>query len=281
MTVADIKNCRIVELSRSGHVVRVLGGSCTHDPPNGFSSPNGDTPLPDGGLLVTEIGGWIDRLAANGSLVWSARSPVSYPSDAQLLPNGHVLVASFTYPGRIVEMTPSGQVTWSFGASSGPNMLDKPSLAVRLPNGMIAANDDYNDRVILIDPRTKQIVWQYGHTGVPSAANGYLSKPDGIEFLPAKVVGGPSTAARMTTAAEVRVATVGHLPSAGVPACRRLGRRRTRDGPRRPRQRLVVDRDPGRQARQPPAGSGRSRSRPTTTRRCSSAAASICSVAAR
>ena len=115
VTVADIKNCRIVELSRTGHVVRVLGGSCTHDPPRGFSSPNGDTPLPDGGLLVTEIGGWIDRLAANGSLVWSARSPVSYPSDAQLLPNGHVLVASFTYPGRIVEMTPSGQVTWSFG----------------------------------------------------------------------------------------------------------------------------------------------------------------------
>ncbi len=214
VTVADIKNCRIVELSRSGHVVRVLGGSCTHDPPNGFSSPNGDTPLPDGGLLVTEIGGWIDRLAANGSVVWSARSPVSYPSDAQLLPNGRVLVASFTYPGRIVEMTPTGQVTWSFGASSGPNMLDKPSLAVRLPNGMIAANDDYNDRVILIDPRTKQIVWQYGHTGVPSAANGYLSKPDGIEFLPAKVVESRSTAARMTTAAGVRVATVGHLPSA-------------------------------------------------------------------
>ncbi len=213
VSVADIRNCRIVELTRSGKVVRVLGGSCTHDPPRGFSSPNGDTPLPDGGLLVTEIGGWIDRLARDGSLVWSARSPVSYPSDAQLLPNGHVLVASFTYPGRIVEMTPSGRVTWSFGASSGPDLLDKPSLAVRLPNGLIAANDDYNDRVILIDPRTKQIVWQYGHTGVPSSANGYLSKPDGIEFLPAKVVGGPPGPARATTAAGLSVVTAGHLPT--------------------------------------------------------------------
>ena len=79
-------------------------------------------------------------------------------------------------------------MTWSFGEAPGPNLLDKPSLAVRLPNGLIAANDDYGDRVILIDPRTRRIVWQYGHTGVASSAPGYLSKPDGLDFLPAKVV---------------------------------------------------------------------------------------------
>src|SRR5438874_12248369 len=174
VTAADTRNCRIVQLTRSRRVARVLGGSCVHDPPRGFASPNGDTPLPDGGLLVTEIGGWIDRLAPSGRLVWSVRSPVAYPSDAQLLPNGRILVAGFTNPGRIVELTRSGRVTWSFGASAGPDELNKPSLAVRLPNGIIAANDDWNDRVVLIDPRTKRIVWQYGHTGVPSAAPGYL-----------------------------------------------------------------------------------------------------------
>jgi outer membrane protein assembly factor BamB len=212
-TVADIRNCRIVELSPRGAIVRILGGSCVHDPPRGFSSPNGDTPLPDGGLLVTEIGGWIDRLDARGNLVWSVRSPVYYPSDAQLLPNGRILVASFTYPGRIVELTPTGRVTWSFGDSSGPNLLDKPSLAVRLPNGFIAANDDYGDRVIVIDPRTRRIVWQYGHTGVPSAAPGYLSKPDGIDFLPAKVVGRAPAPRRSVTAAGLTVTPVGTLPA--------------------------------------------------------------------
>jgi hypothetical protein len=105
-TVADIRNCRIVQLTPRGTVARVLGGSCAHDPPYGFSSPNGDTPLPDGGLLVTEIGGWIDRLDRAGRLVWSVRSPVDYPSDAQLLPDGRILVASFTVPGKIVELTP-------------------------------------------------------------------------------------------------------------------------------------------------------------------------------
>lgn len=185
-TVADIRNCRIVQITRHGTLRRTLGGQCVHDPPRGFSSPNGDTPLPGGGLLVTEIPGWIDRLDPRGRLLWSVRSPVAYPSDAQLLPNGRILVASFTIPGKIVELTRSGGVTWSFGASSGPNELAKPSLAMRLPNGLIAANDDYNQRVIVIDPRRNKIVWQYGHTGVAGSAPGYLNKPDGIDLLPSR-----------------------------------------------------------------------------------------------
>jgi len=182
--VADIRNCRIVEIDHQRRVARVLGGSCAHDPPRGFASPNGDTPLRNGGLLVTEIGGWIDRLDRRGGVVWSVRSPVSYPSDAQLLPSGRILLVSFTVPGKIVVMDRRGRVHWSFGAPAGPNMLAKPSLAIRLPNGMIAANDDYNERVIVIDPRTKRIVWQYGHTGIPGSGRGFLNKPDGIDLAP-------------------------------------------------------------------------------------------------
>jgi len=182
--VADIQNCRIVYLRHSGAIARVLGGTCAHDPPRGFASPNGDTPLPGGGLLVTEIGGWIDRLAPDGRLLWSIPSPVPYPSDAQLLPDGRVLVCSFSIPGRIVIVDRQGRVRWSFGAASGPNRLAKPSLAVRWPNGLIAANDDYDHRVIVIDPRTKRIVWQYGHPGVAGTAPGFLDKPDGLDLLP-------------------------------------------------------------------------------------------------
>ena len=216
-TVADIQNCRIVQVDRSGQVRRVLGGSCVHDPPRGFASPNGDTPLPDGGLLVTEIGGWIDRLRADGSLAWSISSPVPYPSDAQLLPDGRVLVASFAIPGRIVIVDRSGHVRWSFGSASGPDRLAKPSLAVRWPNGLIAANDDYNHRVIVIDPKTKRIVWQYGHTGVSGTGPGYLSKPDGLDLLPATDLvraAAATTPARTAQVRAVRVTRVGSLPQA-------------------------------------------------------------------
>jgi hypothetical protein len=187
-TVADIRNCRIVELRLDRSVMRVLGGTCVHDPPRGFASPNGDTPLPDRGILVTEIGGWIDRIDRAGTLVWSVRTPFSYPSDAQLLPKGRILVCEFDDPGRVVEMTRSGRVVWSFGSSSGRDRLDRPSLAIRLPNGLVAINDDWRHRVIVVDPRTNHIVWQYGHADVASRARGYLDKPDGMDFLPASAM---------------------------------------------------------------------------------------------
>ena len=212
-TIADVRNCRIVELTHAKRVRRMLGGSCVHDPSHGFASPNGDTPLPDGGLLVSEIGGWIDRIAANGRNLWSVRSPVPYPSDAQLLPNGRILVAGFTNPGKIVEVTRGGRVTWSFGTGSGPDYLNKPSLAVRLPNGLIASNDDWNHRVIIIDPKTKRIVWQYGHTGVPGRAPGYLNKPDGLDLLPSAIVAHRVRRATTSSGGTLSVRRIGTLPA--------------------------------------------------------------------
>jgi len=55
--------------------------------------------------------------------------------------------------------------------------------------------------VIVVDPRTRRIVWQYGHTGVSGTAQGYLDKPDGIDLLPAIAASGqrraPSRADRL------------------------------------------------------------------------------------
>jgi hypothetical protein len=184
--VADIINCRVLWINHAKRIVRSLGhaGACGHDPPRTFSSPNGDTPLPDGGVLVTEIGGWIDRITASGKLLWSIRSPTDYPSDAQLLPNGRVLVAAYNSPGRIDVLGRGGRIVWSYDPSSGPGALDHPSLAIKLPNGMIAATDDFHDRVVVINMRTKRIVWQYGHDGSPGSGPGYLRTPDGLDLLP-------------------------------------------------------------------------------------------------
>ena len=184
--VADIINCRVLWLNPGKRIVRSLGsaGGCSHDPPKSLLPPNGDTPLPDGGVLVTEIGGWIDRFSATGKLVWSIRSPTDYPSDAQLLPNGNVLVAGFNTPGRIDILSPRGRVVWTYGPSAGPGSLDRPSLAVPLPNGMIAATDDWHHRVVVIDRASKRIVWQYGHFNAPGNGPDQLSKPDGLALLP-------------------------------------------------------------------------------------------------
>jgi hypothetical protein len=210
ITVADIKNCRVLRLDPAGRIVGEIGsaGICTHDPPRSLSSPNGATPLPDGGMLVTEIGGWVDRLDARGRLVFTVRTPTSYPSDAQLLANGNVLVAGFNTPGRVDEITRHGRIVWTYGPPSGPGALDRPSLAVRWPNGMIAITDDWHHRIVVVDPRTKHIVWQYGHLGIPSSSAGFLSKPDGLDLLPAaRMPAHP----RLTAALAVR--TIGSLPA--------------------------------------------------------------------
>lgn len=184
--VADIINCRVLWLNRAKRIVRSIGsaGDCAHDPPRALLEPNGDTPLPDGGVLVTEIGGWIDRFTATGKLIWSIKAPTDYPSDAQLLPDGNVLVAGFDSPGRIDILAPQGRIIWTYGPPSGPEALDEPSIAVQLPNGMIAATDDWHHRVVVINRATNRIVWQYGHDGVLGSAAGYLDKPDGLDLLP-------------------------------------------------------------------------------------------------
>ena len=196
-TVADAYNCRILFVSHHA-IVRQYGtsGVCRHDPPTSFGAVNGDTPAPDGGVLVSEIPGqWIDAIAANGSLRWSVRAPIAYPSDPQPLPGDRVLLADYSSPGHIIVMDRRGRVLWRYGPTQGQGELNHPSLAIELPNGDIAANDDYRHRVVVIDPHTGKIIWQYGHTDEPGTAPGYLNIPDGMDFIPAAPGGGIDWAA--------------------------------------------------------------------------------------
>ena len=196
-TVADAYGCRIVFVRRR-RIVRQFGtsGVCRHEPPRYLDAVNGDTPLPDGGVLVSEINGsWIDEISKSGRLVFETKVPVSYPSDPQPLPGGRILLADYSEPGHVLIVDRQGRVLWRYGPSSGRGMLNHPSLAMALPNGDIAVNDDYRDRVVVIDPRSKRIVWQYGHTDTPGTAAGYLHIPDGMDFVPAGPRGGPDYAA--------------------------------------------------------------------------------------
>jgi outer membrane protein assembly factor BamB len=186
MTVADAYNCRVLFI-RNRRIVRQIGktGVCVHDPPRSVTSPNGDTPLPNGGVLVSEItGSWIDDFSATGKLLWSFQAPVSYPSDPQPLSGRRILLADYARPGHVLILTRRGRVLWRYGPASGWGELDHPSLAIQLPNGDIAVNDDYNDRVVIIDPRKRRIVWQYGRLRDPGKGKNRLNTPDGMDFVP-------------------------------------------------------------------------------------------------
>jgi hypothetical protein len=186
LTVADAYNCRILFI-RAHRIVRQIGRTavCRHNPPYTLGAVNGDTPLKDGGVLVSEIqGSWIDDFARNGRLRWAVRAPVSYPSDPQMLPGGRILLADYANPGAALIIDTHGRVLWRYRPVAGWAALDHPSLAMMLPNGDIAINDDFRHRVVIVDPRRNAIVWQYGHAGAPGRSAGYLHTPDGLDFVP-------------------------------------------------------------------------------------------------
>jgi hypothetical protein len=187
--VADIRNCRLLRIDpASKAIIAQIGrtGYCLHRPPKSFGLPNGDTPMANGHVLVTEIlGSWVTEMGWDGSLYWTTRAPgIRYPSDAQMLPDGNVLLVDYARPGQILIMSPQGQVIWRYAIRSGAGMLDHPSLAIELSNGLIALNDDFRNRVIVVDRKTNKIVWQYGVNDRRGRSDGLLFIPDGIDIKP-------------------------------------------------------------------------------------------------
>ncbi len=190
IVVADIKNCRILVFDPppAHRIQRQFG--VTRDcraTPGHFLYPNGDTPLANGNLLITEIGtrSATELELATGRILYRVPLPVAYPSDTQLTRAGEYLVVDYSRPGKAVVVTREGKTVWSYSPVSGTGRLDHPSLAIELPNGNFLLNDDHNHRVIVLSRKTKRILWQYGHTGIQGRAPGYLDDPDGVDVKPA------------------------------------------------------------------------------------------------
>jgi glucose dehydrogenase len=110
---------------------------------------------------------------------------VGYVSDPQQIGPDRYLVAGYEHPGSFVEFNRRCDILYRYDPVSGPGELNQPSLVEQLPSGVLMANDDYDDRIVAIDPSTGALVWQYGATGVAGNASGLLNTPDGFDILAA------------------------------------------------------------------------------------------------
>ncbi len=184
VSVADIENCRVLEIAPDKSIVRQYGVTRRCGSGKGLlDKPNGDTPLKNGHTLISNIvGRTLVELDRSWQPIFSMRLPVRYPSDPQVTRAGNILISDYSIPGRIVEVSRGGEIVWESAFPSGPEELRRPSLAMELPNGNILCNDDLNHRVIVIDKRSRQIIWQYGVTGEPGGGPGYLNIPDGVDI---------------------------------------------------------------------------------------------------
>jgi DNA-binding beta-propeller fold protein YncE len=187
LLIADIKNRRLLFLDPKTRVTTKLGtnGRCFHHPPKSFGSPNGAFPMKDGRYLITEINGdWVDAMSLDGTISWSTHAPsVVYPSDTSEVKPNVYLTVDFSKPGQIVEFNSKGKLLWRY-RPTGKGALDHTSLGHALPNGDVIATDDRNHRVIVVDPKTNKIVWQYGKYRIKGTGAGYLNNPDGLDVLP-------------------------------------------------------------------------------------------------
>jgi len=187
---ADIRNCRVLIIDPPTHAISTQWGkpgSCKHNPPHELAWPNGATPLENGDILVTEItDAWVSRITREGKVVYSVRAPkIRYPSDTFPTVDGkQLIVADFSKPGRVVIFDPAtGKPTWEYFHADGDKSLDHPSIARELPDtGDVLIVDDLHDRVIVVDRKTKEIIWQYGVLGVKGHKPGYLNYPDGVDI---------------------------------------------------------------------------------------------------
>jgi hypothetical protein len=187
---ADIRNCRILIIDPKTNAVTTQWGTngvCKHNPPHQFAHANGATPMENGDILVTEItDAWISRITRAGKVLWSVKAPnVRYPSDAFPTVDGkQIIVADFWKPGRVVIFDPATRkVTWEYFYKDGDKALDHSSIARELPDtGDILIVDDLNDRVMVVDRKTKEIIWQYGEKNKKGYTPGLLNYPDGFDI---------------------------------------------------------------------------------------------------
>ena len=168
LITADIKNCRVLVIRPPAHrPLRQLGvtGDCEHEPGAPTAAPTAPSRWPTATRRSP-------RSTATG---WTWSPPAAGPCLDTNPPGLHLPVGHQRGPPRAV---PVGRLHRSRSdrdvhrrrpaalalRAHRRRALNQPSLALPLPNGDILANDDKNDRVIVVDPRTNKIVWQYGHT---------------------------------------------------------------------------------------------------------------------
>ena len=111
-------------------------------------------------------------------MAWSVRAPVRYPSDAMQMAGGSVLLTDYSLPGAVVRLSSTGRTLWYY-RPSGRAELNHTSIAIPLASNRIAICDDFDSRIIVVDPATDQVIWTFTGSGASR-----LFYPDGIDYEP-------------------------------------------------------------------------------------------------
>jgi hypothetical protein len=176
--VAESGNARIVEVDRSGKIVREV--PLTVEKPNPHRDTRMVRRLNNGNYLVCHEGdGKVREYDRDGKVVWSysldlngrPRSPGHGPEGhgvevfgAIRLPNGNTMIAGGNN-NRVLEVTPAGKIVWSIDQKELPGItLAWVTTLQLLPNGNLIVGNTHagpeNPQLFEIT-RDKRVVWTF------------------------------------------------------------------------------------------------------------------------
>lgn len=183
--ITDSGNHRVIILSPAKQLLWQYGvPGKPGNQPGMLKNINDAEPQPNGNILITDEGNnRIVEVNRGGQIVWQMALPFTkFPSDVLRMEDGHLLAADYVTPGQVVEFDKNGKIIWQYGPKSGPEVLNHPSSVDKLSNGNYLVSDDWNHRIVVINP-AGQIVWQFGEKGVPGADAHHLNRQSGVEAV--------------------------------------------------------------------------------------------------
>jgi outer membrane protein assembly factor BamB len=135
------------------------------------------TPFEGAIYIADEQGNRIIKVNAARQVLWTAHVPM--PDDANPMPNGGPIIVNSDANQVVYAVSPTtGKILWTYGHmghyGSAPGYLYIPEDSYGMPGNRVLITDPGNERAVMINTTTQQIVWQYGHTGVESTQPGYL-----------------------------------------------------------------------------------------------------------
>ena len=192
--ITDQANQRVIEVSVKTTKILWQYGQ-TGVAGSGFdqlNNPNSAELLDNGNVLIAdESNNRVIEVDRNHNIVatFTAGGTVSGVAFASRLPNGRTLISDANN-NRAVIVDPNDQIVWQYQTNlqSGSNANPAPTRAVQTESRAVLISDQFNNRVILVDKKTMQIVRQFGTLNV--SGYGTTSTKEGL-FAPydAKIIG--------------------------------------------------------------------------------------------
>ena len=172
--VVDQANNRVIEIDRNSE--QIVWSYGPKSGPGALNNPNSAELLPNGNVLIgDENNNRVIEITRDGTIVWQYSQGLSAAAFASRLPNGDTLITDSSH-SRILEVTPNKKVVFEYftNTDSSSNSAPLPTNAVQLANGEISIADQFNHRVLVVNPKVK---FQYGMTNVAGNGTGQLNGP--------------------------------------------------------------------------------------------------------